>query len=155
MSKSLGNAIFLSDTRAEIDRKMRRLHTGRQSATDPGDPDNALFQYARAFIPDAERVRALADRYACGDDIGDGEIKAEVAEAIDAVLAPMRERRTAYDGPRGEAAIVELLHEHARHAGAVADETLAAVKQAMRLDLRTAPVAAAAGSRSRTALVRT
>jgi tryptophanyl-tRNA synthetase len=74
MSKSLGNAIFLSDSRAEI---------------------------------------------------GDGALKAEVADAVDAVLAPMRERRAAYDGPRGEAAIVELLREHARHASAVADETLA------------------------------
>jgi len=142
MSKSLGNAIFLSDTRAEIQRKMRGLYTGRQSATDPGDPDNALFQYARAFIADPERVRVLAERYARGDDIGDGEIKAEVAEAIDAVLAPMRERRAAYDGPRGEAAIIELLREHARRASAVADETLARVKAAMRLDLDAAPATA-------------
>src|SRR5689334_11014596 len=37
---------------------------------------NALFQYARAFLPDPERVRELADRYARGDDIGDGAIKA-------------------------------------------------------------------------------
>jgi len=134
MSKSLGNAIFLSDSRDEIHRKMRGLHTGRQSTTERGDPDNALFQYARAFLPDAERVRELADRYARGDDIGDGAIKAEVADAIDALLAPMRARRAAFDGPRGEAQIVELLRDHARRAGAVADDTLAAVKAAMRLE---------------------
>jgi len=63
---------------------------------------------------------------------------ARTHSTIDAVVAPMRERRAAYDGPRGEAAILELLQEHARHAGAVADETLARVKEAMRLDLRTA-----------------
>jgi len=137
MSKSLGNAIFLSDGRAEIHRKMRGLYTGRQSATDPGDPDSALMQYARAFVADPDRVRELTDGYVRGE-IGDGALKAEVADAIDAVVAPMRERRAAYDGPRGEAAILELLQEHARHAGAVADETLARVKEAMRLDLRTA-----------------
>ncbi len=138
MSKSLGNAIFLSDSRAEIHRKMRGLYTGRQSATDPGDPESVLLQYARAFIADQDRARELADRYARGE-IGDGALKTEVADAIDAVLAPMRERRAAYDGPRGEAAIVELLREHARHANAVADETLARVKAAMRLDFDAAP----------------
>jgi tryptophanyl-tRNA synthetase len=141
MSKSLGNAIFLSDSRAEIHRKMRGLYTGRQSATDPGDPDSVLLQYAQAFIADQGRVRELTDRYARGE-IGEGALKAEVADAIDAVLAPMRERRAAYDGPRGEATIVELLREHARHANAVADETLARVKAAMRLDLDAAPAAA-------------
>jgi hypothetical protein len=60
------------------------------------------------------------------------------------LLAPTRERRAAYDGPRGEAAIVELLREHARHASAVADETLANVKAAMRLDLDAAPARAPA-----------
>jgi tryptophanyl-tRNA synthetase len=142
MSKSLGNAIFLSDTRAEIHRKMRALRTGRSSMTTPGDPENALFQYARAFMPDAHRVRELADRYARGDHIGDGAIKAEVADAIDVALAPMRERRAIYDGPRGEAMIVELLHAHARHANATADETLASVKAAMHLDLRPVPAVA-------------
>jgi tryptophanyl-tRNA synthetase len=134
MSKSLGNAIFLSDSRAEIHRKMRGLYTGRQSATDPGDPDSALVQYARAFVADPARARELTERYTRGE-IGDGALKAEVADAIDAVVAPMRERRAAYDGPRGEAAIVELLHAHARHANAIADQTLARVKEAMRLDL--------------------
>ena len=56
----------------------------------------------------------------------------------------MRERRAAYDGPRGEAAIVKLLREHARHANAVADDTLAAAKAAMRLDLGPAPAPATA-----------
>lgn len=135
MSKSLGNAIFLSDSRDEIRRKMRGLYTGRQSTTERGDPDNALFQYARAFLADPDRVGELAARYARGDDIGDGAIKAEVADAIDALLAPLRERRAAFDGPRGEAQVLELLREHGRRANAVADETLAAVKAAMRLDL--------------------
>jgi len=141
MSKSLGNAILLSDSRAEIHRKLRGLYTGRQAATDRGDPDSVVLQYARAFIADPSRARELADRYARGE-LGDAAVKAEVADAIDAVLAPMRERRAAYDGPRGEAAIVELLRDHARRANAVADETLARVKAAMRLDLQAAPVAA-------------
>jgi tryptophanyl-tRNA synthetase len=130
MSKSRGNAIYLSDARDEIVRKMGRLFTGRQSADAPGDPDNVLFQYARAFLPDAARVEELAAAYARGG-IGDGVIKREVADAIDALVAPMRERRARYT----DDAVLELLREHASRARAVAGETLARVKDAMKLTL--------------------
>jgi tryptophanyl-tRNA synthetase len=129
MSKSRGNAIFLSDSREEIHRKMARLYTGRQSADEPGDTDNALFQYARAFLPDA-RVQELAAAYARGG-IGDGGIKREVADAIDALVAPMRERRARYT----DDAVLSLLREHAARANVVANETLARVKDAMKLRL--------------------
>jgi tryptophanyl-tRNA synthetase len=129
MSKSRGNAIYLSDSREEIQRKMARLYTGRQSADAPGDPENALFQYARAFM-DASRVEELAAVYARGG-IGDAPIKREVADAIDALVAPMRERRARYP----DDAVLELLREHARRANLVANETLGRVKEAMRLVL--------------------
>ena len=66
--------------------------------TEPGDVNNALFQYVRAFIKDPAKVAELEDRYSRGDNIGDGHVKAEVAAAIDELLAPMRERRAALDG---------------------------------------------------------
>ena len=75
-----------------------RIFTGRQSATEPGDVKNALFQYVEAFIPDAARVAELKDRYTRGDNIGDGHIKKEVAEAINTLLAPMQKRRAALEG---------------------------------------------------------
>lgn len=134
MSKSMDNAIYLSDTTAQIRAKVARLYTGRQATTDPGDIANPLFQYVRAFLPDPERIRTLEDRYARGDSIGDGSIKAEVAAAIDALVAPMRDRRAAYDGPRGDAAILELLRAHTVRANAVAGRTLAMARAAMRLD---------------------
>lgn len=129
MSKSRGNAIFLSDSAADIRAKVARITTGRQSVTDPGDPDNVLFQYARAFIPDEAHVRELAERYRRGDHIGDGEIKKQVAAAIDALVAPMRERRTAFTDER----VLEILREHTRRAHAITGETLARAKDAMRL----------------------
>jgi len=130
MSKSRGNAIYLSDSAKDIRAKMGRLHTGRQSMTEPGDPDNALFQLARAFMRDPERVRELADRYARGDNIGDGAIKAEVATAIEELVAPMRERRAELTDAR----VLEILREHTRRANALAEDTLARAKAAMRLD---------------------
>ncbi len=133
MSKSLDNAIYLSDDAKTIRSKVGRLYTGRQSRTDPGNTDGALFQYVRTFLRDPGRIAELTDRYARGDDIGDGEIKAEVATAIDELVAPMRERRARYAGAQGEAQILELLAEHTRRAREVADATLAEVKDAMGL----------------------
>jgi tryptophanyl-tRNA synthetase len=130
MSKSRGNAIYLSDSADDIRKKLARLYTGRQSPTEPGDPDNVLFQYARAFIGDADRVRELADRYSRGDNLGDGAVKAEVAAAIDALVAPMRERRARTT----DAAVLDIVREHTRRANAVAAETLARAKAAMKLD---------------------
>ena len=130
MSKSRCNAIYLSDSTDDIRKKLARLYTGRQSPTDPGDPTNVLFQYARAFIPDEGRVRELADRYARGDNLGDAAVKAEVAAAIDALVAPMRERRARLT----DDAILEILREHTHRANAVAAETLARAKGAMKLD---------------------
>jgi len=133
MSKSLGNAIFLSDDTATIRAKMAKLHTGRQSITEPGDPNSALFVYARTFMTDQARVAELEDRYTRGDHIGDAAIKIEVATAIDALIEPMRARRAALDGVAGEARIRDMLREHTRRANAVANETLALAKAAMQL----------------------
>ena len=134
MSKSLGNAIFLTDTGKEIQKKMGALYTGRQSMTEPGDIQNSLFQYVRAFIKDAARVAELESRYARGDNLGDGHVKAEVAAAIGELLAPMRERRAALEGPAGDARVLEILRAHTAKANAVAEETLARAKAAMKLD---------------------
>lgn len=134
MSKSLGNAILLTDTAKDIKKKMGALYTGRQSMTEPGDIQNGLFQYVRAFVKDPQRVAELEDRYSRGDNIGDGHVKADVAAAIDELLQPMRERRAALEGATGDARVLEILRAHTAKANAVAEETLYAAKQAMKLD---------------------
>ncbi len=134
MSKSLGNAILLTDTAKDIKKKMGALYTGRQSMTEPGDIKNALFQYVRAFIKDPAKVAELEDRYSRGDNIGDGHVKADVAAAIDELLQPMRERRAALEGEAGDKRVLEILRAHTAKANAVAEETLYAAKQAMKLD---------------------
>jgi tryptophanyl-tRNA synthetase len=136
MSKSLGNAIFLTDTTAQIKKKVAQIYTGRVDMNAPGDVDNALFQYVRAFIPSRERVAELEDRYRRGDAIGDGHVKAEVASAIDALLAPMRERRARFDAPGGEDLLRDVIRTHSARANAAASETLAKVRDAMKLTFR-------------------
>ncbi len=131
MSKSLGNAIFIADTPKEVQKKVGRIFTGRQSPTEPGDVNNALFQFVDAFIPDAARVAELKDRYARGDNIGDGHIKVEVAEALNALLEPMRERRRQYEGNDG--VVIDIVRDGCARANVVAEETLAMAKDAAKL----------------------
>ncbi|MCH8151958.1 MAG: tryptophan--tRNA ligase [Planctomycetes bacterium] len=128
MSKSLNNAIFITDSPQVVKRKIAKIYTGRQSPTEPGDPNNALFQYVDTFIQDKDRVAELRDRYARGDNIGDGHIKPEVAEAVNALLAPMRRRRGLYEGD--DDAIIDILKAGCERANEVAEETLAMAKDA-------------------------
>lgn len=127
MSKSLDNAIYLSDDAAAIRAKVAKLYTGRQAIDEPGDPDNALFSYVRTFMPDD--AEDLAARYRKGG-LGDGTIKQQVAAAIDRLLAPIRDRRGASPDDN---TLLELLREHTRRANAVAGETLRDAKAAMQL----------------------
>ncbi len=133
MSKSLGNAIFLADDPKTVQKKVNKIFTGRQSPTEPGDINNALFQFVRAFIPDEARVKELEDLYARGADIGDGHIKQEVGAAINTLLEPIRARRAELEGPKGEARVLEILKAHTEKANAVAEETLWKAKEAMGL----------------------
>ena len=134
MSKSLNNAIFLSDTPKQVKKRVGEIFTGRQSMTEPGDVNNALFQYVRVFIRDEERVKELERRYAAGDNIGDGHVKAEVADAINALLDPMRARRAEYEKPGGDDLVIDIIRRGTRRANEVAEETLAMAKRAMSLD---------------------
>jgi tryptophanyl-tRNA synthetase len=131
MSKSLGNAIFIADAPQEVTKKIGRIFTGRQSPTEPGDTGNALFQYVDAFIEDPRRVAELKDRYARGDNLGDGHVKQEVAEAVNKLLEPMRRRRAQYAG--NDAAVIDILRAGCRRANEAAEETLALAKQAASL----------------------
>jgi len=134
MSKSLGNAIMLSDSPKEIQKKINKITTGRQSPTEPGDPSNILFKFVEAFILNQDRVAELKDRYQRGDNIGDGHIKQELSEAIINLTEPMRQRRAELDKPTGNDLVLDIIREHLKRANAVAEETLAMAKAAMKLD---------------------
>lgn len=130
MSKSLGNAIFINDDAKTVQKKINKIFTGRQSATEKGDVNNALFQYVRTFVPDAARVKELERKYAEGDNIGDGHVKAEVAEAVNQLLEPMRERRKQYEGD--DAAILKILKDGCARAIDASEKTLALAKDAAK-----------------------
>jgi len=131
MSKSLGNAIFISDPAKEVEKKVMKIFTGRQSPTEPGDVTNALFQYVEAFITDAARVAELKDRYARGDNLGDGHVKKEVAAAINELLEPMRQRRAKFEGR--DDLVLDILRKGCEKANATAEATLEAARKAANL----------------------
>ncbi len=131
MSKSLNNAIYISDTAKQVQKKVNKIYTGRQSATEPGDPENVLMQYCEIFIPDANRVAEIKDQYSKGADIGDGHIKQELGAAINELLDPMRERRAGYEGD--DDYIIDVLKSGTSRANIIAEETLAMAKEAARL----------------------
>jgi tryptophanyl-tRNA synthetase len=132
MSKSLNNAIFLFDSARDVQKKVNRITTGRQQPTDPGDPNNVLMQYVDAFIG-GERAGEIKDRYARGDNIGDGHIKAELGEALNRLLEPMRERRATLEGEKGDAIAIDVIRRGTARANVVAEETLYLAKKAMKL----------------------
>ncbi len=133
MSKSLGNAIFLYDTAKDVQKKINKITTGRQSPTDPGDAGNVLMQYVDAFIP-RERADELKRRYAAGDNLGDGHVKQELGEAINLLLEPMRVRRAQLDGDKGDALVTDIIRRGIKKANIVAEETLLLAKRAMKLE---------------------
>lgn len=139
MSKSLNNAIFLSDSPKQVKKKLGAMYPGQSREPDePGDPEiNPVFEYADVFIEDKAQVAELRDRYRRGDNLGDGHVKAAVIEAVNTLLDPIRERRAELDGPDGDERALAVLRDGTRRANAVAEETLAMAKDAMGLGFGT------------------
>src|SRR5829696_3672179 len=91
MSKSYGNAISLMAESEDKRKQIRRIITDSTPPAQPKDPDTCtLVALLRAFA-DPGTVAALEERYRTGG-IGYGEVKARLADAIDAHVAPMRNR---------------------------------------------------------------
>jgi len=95
MSKSLNNAIYLSDDAETVKQKVMNMYTDpkRLRATDPGTVEgNPVFIYHDAFNPSYAEVDDLKERY-CQGKVGDVEVKEKLARAINNFLEPIREKR--------------------------------------------------------------
>ncbi len=145
MSKSLDNAIYLSDTPDEVDRKVMGMYTDpkRIRADIPGEVEgNPVFIYHDIFNPDLEEVLELKDRYRNGK-VGDVEVKRKLGRALNLFLEPHRTRRDNY--ARQPDLVLDILREGAARMRAEANETLSLVRSKMGLDyyhrLEVAPAA--------------
>jgi tryptophanyl-tRNA synthetase len=134
MSKSYGNTIDLSDTADEVKKKIRQMYTDpkRVRADIPGTVEgNPVFIYHDVFNPNLAEVEDLKQRYRTGT-VGDVEVKTKLAAAVNATLEPIRERRAEVLARPGY--VREVLVEGSRKARAVAQDTMARVRAAVKLD---------------------
>ncbi len=140
MSKSYGNAIFISDEPDEIRVKVMSMITdpARKLKTDPGDPDVCPLQQIHKLIGEPG---ALAEWDSCCRSAGCGCVahKKALAEELAAYLAPFRERRARLAARPGYA--WEVLAEGARNVRPVTDEVVGTVRRLVGVDLApSAPV---------------
>jgi tryptophanyl-tRNA synthetase len=133
MSKSLDNAIYLTDDAKTVEQKVRGMYTdpNRIRADIPGKVEgNPVFQYHDAFNPNVEEVNDLKERYRLGK-VGDVEVKKKLAAAINNFLEPIRARRAELE--RNPRIVEEVLMAGSERARGEADETLRMIKEAMGL----------------------
>jgi tryptophanyl-tRNA synthetase len=133
MSKSYGNTIDLSDDEQSVVKKVRQMYTDpkRVRADIPGTVEgNPVFTYHDAFNTNAAEVADLKARYTEGR-VGDVEVKTKLAVAVNAALAPMRERRREILARPGY--VREVLAEGSRRAREVAQATMERVRDAVHL----------------------
>ena len=133
MSKSVGNAILLSDDETTVNKKVRGMYTDpkRVRADIPGTVEgNPVFVYHDVFNPNTEEVADLKERYAAGK-VGDVEVKTRLASAINAFLHPIRERRHEFEQRKGF--VDQVLVSGTERMRQESRETLQAVRKAMGL----------------------
>lgn len=134
MGKSLGNAIYLSDSADEVARKVRSMYTdpGHLRVEDPGKVEgNPVFSYLDAFDPDTERVQGFKEHYRRGG-LGDVKLKKHLLEVLDAELSPIRERRAEYARDLDE--VRSVVQEGTARGRTLAAQTMSAVRKAMNID---------------------
>lgn len=135
MSKSFGNAVFLSDSAEEVDAKLSRMMTDprRVRRTDPGDPaDCPAFNLHRVYCTPDEIEYVTEGCKSAG--IGCLECKKIMIKHVNADLEPIRERRAELlRRPDHAADLEQVLEEGNQRARAVAQATMADVRHAMGL----------------------
>ena len=143
MSKSLGNCIYLSDTAEELRQHVMGMYTDPDHlrVQDPGKVEgNTVFTYLDAFckpehfekyLPDYPNLDELKAHYRRGG-LGDVKVKRFLIAILEEELAPIRARRKEWEQKIHE--VYALLEEGCNNARAVAAETLADVRRAMKIN---------------------
>jgi tryptophanyl-tRNA synthetase len=136
MSKSLNNAIFLSDDPDTVKKKVMGMYTdpNRKRATDPGEtnPDkNPLWAFHETFNPDQKWVAETQAKYKVGG-VGDVEVKRKLVDVLVALIDPIRLRRQQWE--KDPAAVLRVLQQGTARANALAEETLTLAKKAIKQD---------------------
>lgn len=133
MGKSLGNAIYLSDSEEEITKKVMGAVTdpNRIKKDDLGNPDICMVAYYHNLFTPKEDVKTVCEECKAGKR-GCVACKKQLAHNIIEELRPIREKRAYYEAHPEE--IDRILKEGTEKARTVAKQTMEKVKDAMMLN---------------------
>ena len=134
MSKSLGNAIYLSDDEETVKKKVMSMYTDPNHirVEDPGNvANNTVFTYLDAFYKDKEHLEELKAHYRRGG-LGDVKLKRLLIKVLEEELAPIRARRKELE--ENKEYLYEVLRKGSENARKVAAQTLSEVREAMGLE---------------------
>jgi tryptophanyl-tRNA synthetase len=132
MSKSYGNAIFLTDTDEELDRKVGQMITDPQRAkrSDPGNPAVCnVFSFHEIYSPH-ETIDDI-DKQCRKAGIGCVDCKKLMAAALKRYLGPVREKRRKLETRPDH--VKQIILEGNKKAQAVASATMVEVREAVKL----------------------
>lgn len=131
MSKSLKNAIFLSDSTDEMVKKVKGMYTDPNHihVDDPGKVEgNPVFTYLDAFDPETKELDEMKAHYQRGG-LGDMKVKKRLIEVLESFLTPIRARREEF--VKDPAFVWEILRKGSSAAREKAEATLKEAKEAM------------------------
>lgn len=134
MSKSLNNAIYLSDSPDQVMKKVKSMYTdpNHLKVEDPGKVEgNPVFTYLDAFGKEKTKIEELKAHYSRGG-LGDSVVKKYLLEVLLEFLEPIRKKREEYAKDPSQA--MAILRKGTEAANQVAEKTLAEVRQAMGID---------------------
>ncbi len=133
MGKSLGNAIYLSDSDEEITKKVMSAVTdpNRIKKDDLGNPDICMVAYYHNLFTKLEDVKTVCEECK-GGKRGCVACKKQLAQNIIDYLKPIKEKRKYYE--ENPQLVDEILLDGTKRAQKVAKETMKKVKKAMKLD---------------------
>ena len=133
MSKTLKNAIYLSDSADEVEKKIKKMYTdpGHLKVEDPGKVEgNPVFTYLDAFATDKKKVEELKAHYQKGG-LGDSVVKKYLLEVMQAFLEPIRTKRKELE--KDQAYVLSVIEKGTEKAKAKAAATLKEVREAMHI----------------------
>ena len=134
MSKSLGNAIYLSDEADVVQKKIMSMFTDPNHirVEDPGCVENnAVFTYLDAFCKNKAALEEMKAHYRRGG-LGDVKVKRYLNDILQAELEPIRARRKELE--KNKDYLYEVLRKGSDNARAVAAQTLSEVRDAMGIE---------------------
>ena len=133
MGKSLGNAIYLSDSEEEITKKVMGAVTdpNRIKKDDLGNPDVCMVAYYHNLFTKPEDVKTVCEECKLGKR-GCVACKKQLAQNIIEELRPIREKRAYYEEHPEE--VDRILMEGTKKAQEEAKATMKTIKKAMMLD---------------------